>query len=80
MILVVKENAKLRPALAILAGVPITQAKEAIDTPLLVADEKSCQILVKIIKSSNIFTTFFTHQFSFTSFCNKKVFNFVDLV
>ena len=45
MILVVKENTRVKLALAIPAGAPVTLAKEKIDTPPLVADKiiKPCQ-------------------------------------
>ena len=46
MITAVKENTKLKPALAIPTGVPITLAKEATDAPLLSAD-KTIKILSK---------------------------------
>ena len=39
MIPVLKENARLKIALAILTGAPITLTKEIIDTPPLVADK-----------------------------------------
>ena len=40
MISVVKENARLKLALNIPTGAPITVIKEIIDTPPLVADKK----------------------------------------
>ena len=46
MILVVKENARLKLALNIPTGAPITVVKEIIDTPPLVAD-KIIRILSK---------------------------------
>ena len=39
MILVVKENTRLKLALAIITGAPITLAKEIIDNPSVVADK-----------------------------------------
>ena len=39
MILVVKENTRLKLALAIPTGAPITLAKEIIDNPSVVADK-----------------------------------------
>ena len=54
------ENARLRLALVIAIGTPITVAKDAIETPPLVTDKKN-QRFIKIIKKRNVFTKFFTH-------------------
>ena len=76
MITAVKENTKLKPALAIGTGVPITLAKEATDAPLLSADKT----IQKFVKGSIIFTWYFPHRFSFPYFCDKMVFGFVDFI
>ena len=62
---VVKENTRVKLALAILAGIPITLVKKIILIPPLAADKIS---LVNIIKSNNVFTYFFTHCLSFLNF------------
>ena len=56
---VVKENARVKLALAIPAGVPVMLAKEIIDTPPLVAD-KTIKVLSTQSKAAIYLLTFFT--------------------
>ena len=60
MVPVVNENVKLKLALAISTGTPITLANDTIETPPLVS-EKTIKDFIKIVKSNNIFTKYFTH-------------------
>ena len=55
MIPVVKENTRLKRALAIPTGTPITLVKEIIDIPPFVIN-KTIHVLSKYSKSSNVFT------------------------
>ena len=54
------ENARLKLALAITAGAPITVASDAIEMLPFVAD-KTIKDLSKLSKKSNMFTQPFTH-------------------
>ena len=54
------ENARLRLALVIPIGAPITAAKDAIEALPLVTDKKIKRFF-KIIKKRNIFAEFFAH-------------------
>ena len=54
------ENTKLRLALVMSTGAPLTLANEAIETTLIIADKTS---FVKIIKHWKIFTECFTDYF-----------------
>ena len=66
-IALIKEDTRVKLALAIPAEDSITVAKEIIDPPPLVAVKKNYS-LVKIIKNSNVFTKCFTYYFSFLNF------------
>ena len=79
MIPVAKKNTRLKLALAISVRAPIILTKEIIDIAPLFAD-KTIKFLSKIIKSSNVFTKFFSHYFSFLNFCIKIVFDFIDFI
>ena len=54
------ENLRLRLALAIPTGIPITVANDAIEMLPLVAD-KTIKKRIKIIKRSNVLTKSFAH-------------------
>ena len=66
-IALIKEDTRVKLALAIPAEDSITVAKEIIDPPPLVAVKKNYS-LVKIIKNSNVFTKCFTYYYSFLNF------------
>ena len=63
IISVVKQSIKLKLALTIYTGTPITLTKETIDISLLVAD-KIIKVLPKKSKAAKQ-SKFFTHYFSF---------------
>ena len=70
------EIARLKLALAIATGCPITVANDATEVLTVVADETK----IKMVKRNNVFTKFFAHYFSFFNLCNKMIFNFVDFI
>ena len=73
---VAKENTRVKFALANPAGIPITLVKERMLIPPDVTDKR----LLNIIKSSNVFTKFFTHCLSFLDFRIKIVLHFFDFI
>ena len=75
---VLKENTRLKLALAIPTETSITLVKKwQIFLHLLQMKQLK---LVKIIKSSNVFSEFFTHCLSFLNFRIKIVSDFIDFI
>ena len=61
MIPVKIQNSTLQLALTTPTGAPITVANDAIEMPPVVTDKTINDLIVKIVKKSNIFTKYFAH-------------------
>ena len=70
------ENARLKLALTIPTGAPMTVANDAIEMLPVVKDKTINDM--KIVKRSDTLTKSFAHWFSFFNLSNKIIFNFID--